>query len=243
MHDYPSKISDENLFLLSRAYLERQAREWQLLKRNFTREAGMNNPTELENIIFRLIPKLSEAFAYYVNGLKNELELREEIKKAAQHQLQETWPHLRDEKKIRVSLAILSMYALTVFMAHGIQSELRRIFSDAIKFAEKNRLQPHQIFQDEKVYLIFIYKTETPVSYRKKLETIFSTASPARTGILFRRTKFCLEHSDETVDINSPPSVEEETIRKQCAISFLKQIITWPEVITQRVLEVFYPRP
>jgi len=241
-YDYLSELSDEQLLSLSRAYLERQAKEWLSLKSKFTAKTGMSNVTELDSVILKLIPRLTDPFAYYAFGLKNELELRSDIKEAARLQVLETWPHLQDEKKISVSLAVISMYALTVFMAHGIQSELHRVFSEAVKFSERNRVALHRVFQDENIYMIFIYKTEKPESYRKKLGTIFAVASPARTSILFRRTKLFITDPEHSTDLQSPPSQEEKEVREKSAISFLKHIITWPEVITQRILEIFYPR-
>jgi len=240
--DRLSELTDEELSELTRHYLERQTKEWKHLKKEFTTEAQMNNPAEIESVVIRLIPKLIEPFSYYAIGVINELELRQEIKRAAQKHLKESWPHLQDVKRLSVALSVLSMYTLTVFMAHGIQSELQRVFNDAIQFAERNQLQPHHIFQDEKIYLNFICKTETPISYRKKLETIFAASSPKRTAFLFRRAKEFLENPQTSAPINSPPSPEEEKARVQCATSFVKQIIAWPEVITQRILEVFYPR-
>jgi hypothetical protein len=236
-------IPESELILLIRAYLERQAREWITLKQKFLEETGSRKVNQLDVKIFGIIPYILEAYKAHALGKTNELEFREQLGLAMTKFVSDNFPNLATEKQKQVCLNVLSMYAFTIFMGHGIQQELQRTLREAIGFALGSSLDSKQIFSDESIYAIFLAKTETPETLRKKLETIFAAASPKRTAHLFRLAGKILRKEDLSNAAYSPPpaSIEIATKRK-CADSFLKQMIVWPEVINQRILEVFYPR-
>lgn len=236
-------IPESELALLIRAYLERQAREWSNLTQKFYEEAGSKKVNQLNVKIFGLIPYILEAYKAHALGKTNELKFREQLGSAMTKFVSDNFPNLATEKQKQVCLNVLSMYAFTVFMGHGIQQELQRTLREAIAFALGSNLDSRQIFSDGNIYAIFLAKTETPETLRKKLETIFAAASPIRTAHLFRLAGKILRKEDiSNAPSSPPPACIEIATKRKCADSFLKQMIIWPEIINQRILEVFYPR-
>lgn len=236
-------ISRSDLAGVVEPYLKRQAKEWSNLRRRFYELTDSDQINELDVKIFALIPSIAGAYRDYALGTSNELILREELAAAITRFVGENFPHLKSEKQKQVCQNVLSMYAFTIFLAHGIQPELQRVLRAALAFSERSGLKPEQIFYEDDIYSLFLARTETPETLRKKLETILATSSPKRTAHVFRLAGKILRKEDPVADLSAPsPLSGEMEAKRECACRFLKQTMMWPEVINQRILEVFYPR-
>ncbi len=242
MKNLLKEINEEELIDLTRAYLLRQVKEWIGLKENFILETGMKNSACFERLMTTAIPYFIGAYQSYALGLLTELEIKQKLKLSARLFLRDTNPELDTSIKIKRSAKVLMVYLSTIFMAHGIQSELQRVFSEAIDLAKKKSVSFSEIFDKNFLYLEFIRKTETPESFRKKLELLFGALNPKR---IIKILNYPSKSSEKYTAIAAGQSLFPEEINKaklKSAETLWKQIFSWPAVINNRILNIFYPR-
>ena len=236
------EIDEGEVTDLTRAYLLRQVQEWVSLKENFILETGMKNSAYFDLLMTTIVPYFLDAYQAYALGLLTELEIRQKMKLSARLFLKDKNPELDTGIKRKRSAKVLMVYLSTIFMAHGIQQELQKIFSKAIDLAKKKSVSPSEIFKKHSLYLEFIRKTETPESFRKKLETLFGALNPKR---IIKILNYPYKSSEKYTVIAASQSPFLEEINKakiKSAETLWKQIFSWPAIINNRILDIFYPR-
>lgn len=168
-------ISDEELLNLTRTYLERQFTEWLELRKNVAISPIKEKDRNFSQRIHNFIPYLIGICTSYVNSNLNEAEFREKFACAVRlYLVDEKLPYRNLKEKRQVYLTMLR-YLSNIYFAHGHQQELQRIFQAAIDLPRKYEFPPSKIFKRNSIYLIFLKKTETAISFRKKLERILGT--------------------------------------------------------------------
>ena len=240
MKNYAAQLPDEELRGLTRAYLERQAKEWVRLKRQFCEKAGLENHLEMNGRIFGIIPYLTNFYESYLLGLIDEAIFEHKLKIAIRIFLKDLYPE-RDEPSEKGPATItLSLYVFSIFLPES-QADLQKIASDAIMLAAAESCPPAGIFQNDELYLKLIRICEKPETFRKKLQKMMAPMSPKRTAEIFLGA--IKEMKKESAGQIAATQTEEEfNARMQCASSLIKQNMAWPQIINQRILEVFYPR-
>lgn len=240
MQNWAKTLNDEELRDLTRAYLERQAKEWARLKRQFCEKACLKNHLEMNEIIFGIIPYLTNFYESYLLGLIDETIFEHKLKIAVQIFLKDLYPE-RDEPSERgPATVILSLYVFSIFMPES-QADLQKIVSDAIMLAGTKLRPPASIFQNDELYLMLIQICEKPETFRKKLQKMMAPMSPKRAAEIFSGA--IQEMKNGSAGRIAVTQTEEELNAKmQCAFSLINQNMAWPQTINQRILEVFYPR-